>query len=232
MNVSPEQEQRLSAHALDQVIAEHGARILSAQHPISRAVQRIADRIAEALHRELGIERRWPVRVIDCAVPNAFVLPTGDIFVFTGLLAVCAGEPGLATVLGHEMAHAVARHAAEKMSVWQLLFLGAMAVQLVVGSVPLADLCAQLLLALPFSRRCEREADYIGLLMMAKAGYDPREAVELWKRMETMEKNRKALPFLSTHPSHADRVESIQSWMKEAMEKYREGREKNYWFSE
>lgn len=157
---------------------------------------------------------------------NAFCLPGGKIGVYTGILSVAKSEAGLAAILGHEVAHATAKHSQERMSQALLSQAG-----LAVASFSLGDsnskglvlaalgLGAQVGVLLPFSRKHETEADDIGLTYMAKAGYHPREAVELWKRMATQEKQ--APPqFLSTHPLSKNRVTAIEARLDDVMPFY------------
>jgi predicted Zn-dependent protease len=173
----------------------------------------------------------WETSVIkDDKTMNAFVLPGGKIAVYTGIFPIAKNEAGLAAILGHEVTHALARHGAERMSrglIAQLLLTG-VDVALAGGRagtgtrravMQALGLGAQVGLLLPFSREHESEADYIGLLLAAQAGYDPREAVPVW---EWMEQVGEAQPpeFLSTHPSHGTRIADLQSWMAEALDLY------------
>lgn len=138
---------------------------------------------------------------------NAFVLPGGKVFVYSGILPICRDNDGLAAVLGHEIAHNIAQHAAEKMSqmvllqpiVWTLMYLDATGVTLGLGRY-LGSLMLDLGVMRRSSREQESEADHIGLMLMAEACYDPRGAIGLWERME---KSQKGAPpeWLSTHPS-------------------------------
>lgn len=174
---------------------------------IVEMVTRVSDRIIEAAGLRAGY--KWETVVVKAREPNAFVMPNGKIVVFTGLLPVCRNEAGLAAVLGHEVGHVVAEHAAERVS-------HALVTQVTLQTVnaALADsthrpliaaalgLGAQYGILLPFSREHETEADRIGLLSMAKAGYDPSEAIALWERMEAR-KGSGPWEFLSTHPSPA-----------------------------
>ena len=139
--------------------------------------------------------------MIDAPVANAFVLPGGKIFVFTGILPITQNDDGLAAVLGHELAHQFARHSAERMSRMAILFLARFLLSFVTDtSLLFNQVILQLGVLNPHSRTCESEADYIGLLFMAKACYDPEQAIEFWKRMKR--KDHGAIPeFLSTHPS-------------------------------
>ncbi|KAK4691541.1 hypothetical protein P7C71_g5481, partial [Lecanoromycetidae sp. Uapishka_2] len=193
---------------------EFGNRVLPPNHPYSRQVNRVVDRLIP----ESGYEdAEWEVRVIDDPEQkNAFVVPGGKVFVFSGILPICAGDDGLAAVLGHEIAHQVAHHTGEKLSKNGLVALVAMAAALtldVSGQLPYFIL--DLVLSRPGSRKMESEADFIGLLMMAKACYDPKAAVGLWERMSRAEQN--APPqWLSTHPASENRIVRIQEWLPQA----------------
>jgi Zn-dependent protease with chaperone function len=199
--------------------------------PEYSAEHRLVSRVLERLIPHSGLsneENTWEVHVIDDPTPNAFVIPGGKVFVFKGILDVAAGEDGLAAVLGHEIAHNVAHHAAERMSRSFIILPFAIIGSLLVGlDVGIGNWIAKLAFELPGSRKEESEADYIGLLMMAEACFDPRAALGLWQRMEEMEGKRGgggAPPaFLSTHPSSHDRGEKIRGWLGKADEVYQRG---------
>jgi Zn-dependent protease with chaperone function len=151
---------------------------------------------------------------------NAFVLPGGKIFVFTGILRVTADEHGLAAVLGHEIAHQYARHTAEKASLFQLAFMLKFLLAFFVDTSFLFNpLLVQLGVNLPFSRKCETEADYLGLMLMAQACYDPREAVQFWERMSAA-KEGQGVEWASTHPIPRNRIAKIKEWMPQAINRY------------
>jgi len=202
---------------------------ISKDPKINAMVQRVGKRIAAVA--ELP-DAQWEFVVFENDVPNAFCLPGGKIGIYTGILPITQSEAGLATVMGHEVAHAVARHGASRIS-------RAMGVQMIgqilgqavahkseraqVLTMQAYGLGAQLGSTLPHSRMQESEADHIGLLYMARAGYDPQEAVAFWQRFG--EFNRKAggnTPwFLRTHPLDQKRVERLQALMPEAKREYR-----------
>lgn len=164
---------------------------------------------------------------------NAFCLPGGKVGVSSGILQITRDEIGLATVIGHEVAHAVARHGGERISQGLLLELGGQALSAATQSKPAAtqDLIlgaygigAQVGVMLPHSREQELEADRIGLIYMARAGYDPREAVAFWQRFQTYNAQHgggKTIAFLSTHPLDDVRIERIRGLLPQAMEEYR-----------
>lgn len=162
--------------------------------------------------------------------PNAFCLPGGKIGVYSGILPITANPAGLAAVIGHEVAHAVARHGAERMSESLLLQLGgqALTAALQTQSAAVRQMAANAYgigstvgVALPHSRAQELEADHLGLLYMARAGYDPRQAVAFWKRFGQFNKGRpEPLPFLSTHPLDQARIQQLEALMPQAVAEY------------
>ena len=199
---------------------------ISPNRHYARAVTRVGRRIAAVSHTP---NLRWQYTVFDNDKQvNAFALPGGKIGVYTGMMPVAKTDAGLATVMAHEVAHATARHGGERMSLGILLQMGSAALasamkkkdKKTTGRVLAAyGVGTALALALPFSRKQEGEADRIGLIYMAKAGYDPREAVAFWERMGAA--GRGAPPeFLSTHPGYRTRIKNLRKWMPEAMEYY------------
>ena len=196
-----------------------------------RIVRKVGERIAAAANKP---EYKWEFTVInDPEMVNAFAVPGGKVAAYTGIFGPARDEAGLAVVLGHEVAHALARHPAERMSQEMLLQLGGVGLGVALGKNPaMANQVLQAYgivsgvgVALPFSRSQETEADRIGLILMAKAGYDPRVAIDLWQRMESVEKKDGAQgrppEFLSTHPGYETRVQNIRSFLPEALSYYR-----------
>ena len=191
-------------------------------------VKRVAQRIISAAQRSKYAERAksfdWEVTVIkDDATKNAWALPGGKIAVYTGIFPEAKNENGLAAIMGHEVVHALARHGAERTSHHLAANLGMQITSHAFNVGPVGSSLAMQALGvgilLPFSRSHESEADYIGLLLAAEAGYDPREAVLLWQRMADASKG--APPeFLSTHPSHETRIQDLEQWMPEALALY------------
>ena len=160
---------------------------------------------------------------------NAWAMPGGKVVFYTGILPVCQDANGVAVVMGHEIAHAIARHGNERMSQGLLTQLGGAALSVAINDKPQQTqqlfmaaygLGTQVGVMLPYSRLHESEADHMGLIFMAMAGYDPREAPELWKRM-AQRGGQQPPEFLSTHPSHETRIENLNEWMPEAMKYYR-----------
>lgn len=182
--------------------------------------ERIIDvglRIAVATARS---DMTWEFLLVNNdAVKNAFALPGGKIFVYTGLLNFVQSDAELATVMAHEVAHVLARHGAERMSTEMLIGLGAQfgAAAISIRDPYLAQVFGQAYgmgidvgLMLPFSRQMESEADYIGLILMAKAGYDPEYALHFWHRMARANEGTEPVVWLSSHPTSVDRIEDIR----------------------
>lgn len=189
-------------------------------------VERVGRRLSAAAPNE-GFT--YEFTVLDSPTVNAFCLPGGKVAVYTGILPWCQNEASLAAVLGHEIGHAIARHGGERMSqqmVQQVGTQAASAVMAAKGVTPtnqnlmlgLAGGLAQYGVLLPYSRAHELEADYLGLTYMAKAGYDPHEAVAFWKRFSALGSSTPAL--LSTHPASADRAAQMAAKMPEAEKLY------------
>jgi predicted Zn-dependent protease len=228
---SVDQEMQMGAQAYDQIKGD--PKMKQSQDPREvEPVKRVASRIIEAAKRskyaDMAKQFQWEVTVIkDDKTANAFALPGGKIAVYTGIFPVARTEAGLAAVMGHEVVHALARHGAERMSQGQLTnaalevagaAIGAGSNNSLLGQATMAALGvgAQVGVLLPFSRKHESEADYVGILMAADAGYDPRESVGLWERMAQLSSGGQA-EFLSTHPSHGTRIDQLKAWMPEAM---------------
>lgn len=176
---------------------------------------------------------KWEFVLFDAPkTPNAFCLPGGKVGVFTGILPITKDEAGLATVIGHEVAHAVARHGGERLSEGLLLQLGGAALSTAMKNntetarniaLQAYGVGSQVGVALPHSRSQELEADHIGLLYMARAGYDPREAVAFWKRFAAWQQQQgggQSIEFLSTHPLDSRRIAEIEGLLPEAQREY------------
>lgn len=195
-------------------------------------VRRVGARIAAVSDRP---DFAWEYTLIDDPkTVNAFCLPGGKVAVYTGLLAVAKTEAGLAVVIGHEVAHAIAKHGAERITQQMLLSVGELSLAVAMREKPAETRAAVLTaygagamvgVALPFGRRQESESDRIGLIYMARAGYDPREAPAFWRRMDAAAEDRGGPPeWLSTHPSHDRRVRDLEKWMPEAVAEYQKSR--------
>jgi len=225
------QEMQMGAQAYVQVLHDPKVKISTDPRevePVKRVAARIIEAAKSSKYAKIAQQFDWEVSVIkDDKTMNAFALPGGKIAVYTGIFPVAKNEAGLAAILGHEVTHALARHGAERMSQ------GMVAEGLVVGATlgaasqginpEVAQLAGGALanfgFILPYSRKHESEADYIGLLLAAQAGYDPHEAVHVWERMEQVSKGQPP-EFLSTHPGHGTRIKQLESEMNEAMSYY------------
>ncbi|KAM0254026.1 hypothetical protein ACHAP5_000012 [Fusarium lateritium] len=223
---------KAAAQIIEQVRAQ-GGHFLSEWDPRTILVRRVMKRLIPVSGMT---DLNWEIFVIaDSRTANAFVLPGGKVFVHSGILNVCRSEDALAAVLGHEIAHNTASHASERLSAaWvgnltagSLFFLAGALPGLalfglwnVVGGYYLQDL----LFYLPMGRKQESEADYIGLMMMSEACYDPRAALDFWQRMDALQhaSGEEAPEMLSTHPSNEHRITKISEWMPKAMEKQSE----------
>ncbi|MDH4082556.1 MAG: M48 family metallopeptidase [Nitrospira sp.] len=229
------QEMQMGAQAYNQVKSDPKMR--PSQDPREvEPVKRVAARIVEAAKRskyaEMAKQFQWEVTVIkDDKTANAFALPGGKMAVYTGIFPMAKTEAGLAAVMGHEVVHALARHGAERMSQGQVANVGLQVVGAAIGlsggnpmlgqaTMAALGAGAQVGVLLPFSRKHESEADYVGILLAADAGYDPRESVALWERMAQVSGGGGPSEFLSTHPSHDTRIDQLKEWMPEAMAIY------------
>ncbi|KAM3416948.1 hypothetical protein BST61_g8535 [Cercospora zeina] len=231
--VSPKWEKWIGLQQYEQVLQEFASegKILSKSSREHVMVERVLRRLLPHCGQEMEEGEEWEIHVIDDATKNAFVMPGGKVFVFRGMLEVCQSQPGqgqqggddtLAAVLGHEIAHNVAHHSAERLSQSPFLILLVLVSAFFSGlDASFINSLAELAFRLPGSRSQEQEADYIGLLMMAESCYDPQAAVELWARLEREEQKMGAAApqFLSTHPSSHNRMEMIREWLPKAEEK-------------
>ena len=228
----------------DEIISQSTAEYqkVIAQGPLSTnaeqvaMIKRVGSRIQTAVEKymsEKGLSSqlagfKWEFNLIqDDKTANAWCMPGGKVAFYTGILPICKDETGVAIVMGHEVAHAIANHGRERMSEAMLANGLLSGLSAAAGQNP--TLTQQLLLQslgigtnvamLKFSREDESEADHIGLIFMAMAGYDPNEAPKFWERMEAAG-GQQPPEFLSTHPSHATRIKDLKGWIPEA-ESYR-----------
>ncbi|NIO03227.1 MAG: M48 family metalloprotease [Proteobacteria bacterium] len=227
--IPPSQELALGLKSYREILSKSK---LSQDKEIVDMVNRVGWDIARVTSRDYPIAKdyEWEFNVIDDdKTPNAFALPGGKIAVYTGLLRYTKDEAGLATVVGHEIGHALARHGAERMSQYLLAQLGQVALNVAiedqspetVRAINIAYGAGSTVgVLLPFSRLEESEADHIGLILMAKAGYNPREAINFWERM-AQAGGKKTPAFLSTHPTDEKRMAQIEGWMPEALSYYK-----------
>jgi metalloendopeptidase OMA1, mitochondrial len=223
--LSADQEMELGLSAFEQMKGE----VPISKDPAANAlVQKVGSRISAVA--ELP-NAQWEFVVFESDQANAFCLPGGKVGIYTGILPITLNEAGLATVIGHEVAHAVARHGGERVSEAMLLQTGG---GIIGASLSKSDPNTQAAVAtayglgaavgrqLPHSRAQESEADYIGLLYMARAGYNPEEAVQFWERFgEFNERSGGNTPwFLRTHPLDETRIKQLKAWMPEAKAQY------------
>jgi predicted Zn-dependent protease len=175
----------------------------------------------------------WVFNLVDNKEANAWCMPGGKVVVYTGILPLTSNEVGLAVVLGHEIAHAVAGHGDERMSQGLLAQLGGAALSLALSEKPqetqqlwmtVFGVGAQYGALLPFSRVQESEADHLGLIFMAMAGYDPNESLGFWQRMAQQNKGQAPPEFMSTHPSDESRIGKIREELPEALRYYKKSK--------
>jgi predicted Zn-dependent protease len=221
----------------DKFLEEHK---LSTNPEETQMVKRVGTRIEKAVEQyfqEKGLSSQldgyaWEFNLVEDKEANAWCMPGGKVVVYTGILPITKDEAGLATVMGHEIAHAVARHGNERMSQALLAQMGGMALAVALEQQPsqtsqlwmaVYGMGAQVGILLPYSRLQESEADHLGLIFMAMAGYDPNKAVEFWQRMSQMKDGQAPPEFLSTHPSDDVRIRKIKEFLPEAMAYYKKG---------
>jgi predicted Zn-dependent protease len=223
VTLSDAQQMQLGSQQYAKTLREDRARIVASGRRYAE-VQRVARRIEAVASRDKP-NFVWRVTLIRKQEANAYCLPGGKIVVFTGILPMTENDAGLATVLGHEVAHATAEHVAERIERQHLTEVAAVIIAGGTAFTPgqFARIIALLGVGarLPFSRSQESEADHIGLVYMARAGYDPHEAVAFWKRMQRASKGHEPPEFLSDHPSDAHRVERVEGWLPQAERAYR-----------
>lgn len=202
----------------------------------ARLITKVGQRISSASERWLTAngypgylkDYKWEYNLVKDSTVNAWCMPGGKIVFYTGILPVCQGETGIAVVMGHEVAHALADHGAQRMSAGTLQQLGAVAGNVAINDQQTRNIFNQAYgvgstvgVMLPFSRSHETEADRIGLQIMAIAGYNPDEAAELWKRMKAESGGQAPPEFLSTHPSNETRIQNLTAWAPLAREEAR-----------
>ncbi|WP_200388259.1 M48 family metallopeptidase [Thiocapsa imhoffii] len=220
------EEARMGLQAFQQIKQQQ---TISKNQRANAQLQAVGKRIASVVNMP---NASWEFVLFEADEPNAFALPGGKIGVNTGILPITKNEAGLATVLAHEIAHVTARHGAERLSHGMLVQLGGTALSGALGGQAAATrdvvmqaygIGSQLGVMLPYSRMQEYEADRIGLLYMARAGFDPREATGFWERFQDYNRSRgggRTPEFLSTHPVDRSRIEQLQGLMPQAMAEY------------
>lgn len=219
--LSEDQAQEMGLQAYKQILQEKKISHNSAQQ---QRIRRVGQRIAAVSGRP---NLPWEFTLIENEEPNAFALPGGKVGVNTGLFKVVQTDDQLAAVMAHEVAHAIARHSAERISQQVALKAGLTGISMAGPEAQkwtkLAATAATLGIVLPYSRKQESEADHIGLTYMARAGYDPRAAIDLWRNFEAVGGSRPP-QFLSTHPSPGNRIAQIQQLLPQVMPIYRANR--------
>lgn len=197
-----------------------------------QASQRYVQCIADAIVAELPQEQQqldWQIRVFEEDSPNAFALPGGYMGVHTGMLDIATTQDQLASVIAHEIGHVLAKHSNERASTKSATQLGLSVISSTAGIqseqlMGVLGMGAQYGIMLPFSRRHESEADTIGLDLMARAGFDPRESVTLWQNMQQASGGGQPPAWMSTHPSQGQRIDGLQAGMSDAMATYEQAR--------
>lgn len=228
-NVIPESQAiALGADAYQAALSN--ARLLKSG-PEYDMVQRVGRRIA-AISDKPSYD--WEFNVIDDdETVNAFALPGGKVAIYTGIIPVAVDDAGLATVMSHEVAHAIAGHGSERMTDGLALQIGGVGLSVLLKNKSPATqnlvlaaygIGSQVGVLLPFGRAQESEADHIGLVYMARAGYDPRAAVGFWERMDALSSGQRPPELLSTHPDPKRRVSDLKKWMPEALADFEKSR--------
>lgn len=229
--LSPDQEYKLGEQAYLEILKK--SKVVSGGPGVER-VKRIGDKIAAAsqnkpLQREINLHEEgyrfaWEFRVLESEQINAFCLPGGFVAVYTGLLKVAETDDQLATVMAHEIAHALAHHGSERIARAQMQEQALKTAQGLFGQMDpqKREMLLKLLAggahvaSLPYDRQQESEADHIGLFLMTFAGYDPEQSVAFWERMEQATHGRQPPEILSTHPSNARRIAQLKGWVPQA----------------
>lgn len=201
-------------------------------------VRRVGQRITKAVndyYAEKGMTDKlagyvWEYNLVEDKTVNAWCMPGGKIVVYTGLFSITQNEAALAVVMGHEVSHALLQHGNQRMSQQLLASVGQVALSVAIANKPeqtqsdfmtAYGIGANVGVILPFSRKHELEADHYGLIWTAMAGYNPQEAISLWERMEKASIGQKPPEFLSTHPTEGRRIDQLQKFMPEALERYK-----------
>lgn len=236
----PEQElQAMATQQYQQFLSENRTVSPSADRD-AEMVRRVGQRLASAVtsyYKQQGLSNalegfRWEFNLVNNKEANAWVMPGGKCVVYTGLLPITQNEAALANVIGHEISHAIFQHGNERMSQGLAQQLGGTALAVALANKPAATqnvflqaygIGSQVGVMLPFSRKHELEADRYGMRWAAMAGYNPREAIALWQRMQSASKGNRPPEFLSTHPAEGHRIEQLKRYLPEALKYYKPG---------
>jgi predicted Zn-dependent protease len=222
-------------------VARSGSSVQSVRRVGLKIQKSVEDYLREINKSELLNGFQWEFNVVESKDANAFCMPGGKVVFYTGILPICKDDAGIAVVMGHEIAHAIANHGAERMSQGLLsqgiLAAGQIGLGIAMSNKPqqtqqlynsvygaVAPAANQLGYILPNSRLQESEADKLGLIFMAKAGYDPQNAVDFWQRMASASSGQKPPQFLSTHPSDNSRIRDLEAQLPKAQQIYLENR--------
>lgn len=225
----------MSFQQYDQFLKENK---LSTNKEQTQMVRQVGTKIQKAVEQyfaQAGMSEhlanyQWTFNLVEDKQVNAWCMPGGKVVVYTGILPVTKTETGLAVVMGHEIAHAIAEHGNERMSQGLMAQLGGAALSTALSSRPaetqqlwmtVYGVGSQYGALLPYSRLQESEADQLGLIFMTMAGYDPNEAVSFWQRMASQKSGQATPEFLSTHPSDKTRIDNIKRLIPEVMQKYK-----------
>lgn len=235
--VSEQELQAMATQQYQQFLSENRVVSPSADRD-AEMVRRVGQRVANAIteyYRSNNLGNaldgyQWQFNLVNNPEANAWCMPGGKVVVYTGLLPITQNEAALAMVLGHEIAHAVLQHGNERMSQGLVQQLGGVALSVALSSQPAATqnlflnaygVTSQVGVLLPFSRKQELEADRYGMIWGAMAGYNPREAIALWQRMEKASNGQEPPEFLSTHPSSGNRIAQLEKYLPEALKYYK-----------
>lgn len=240
LSLVPEsQAQSLALQEYKEFLDSVKSSVVPASNKDAQMVIRVGQRIANAVTQYAAANNmsdqlqgyHWEYNLVNSKEVNAWCMPGGKIVVYTGLLPITQNENALAVVMGHEVMHAVARHGSERMSQGLLQQYGGVALNVALANKPAATqalfanaygIGSQVGVMLPFSRKDELEADKFGLYLCAMAGYDPREAIPLWQRMEKASEGSSRPPeILSTHPVESTRIQQLEQIMPEALKYYK-----------
>jgi predicted Zn-dependent protease len=236
LNIVP--DSMMNSMALQSYNEFVGSHKLSGNSQQTEMVKNVGARIQKAVEKYCAEHNlssqiksyHWEFNLVEDPNINAWCMPGGKVVVYTGLMPVAQNEAGLAVVMGHEIAHAIAKHGSERMSQGLLVEMGGVALDVALTNKPEQTksifmqsygLGSQIGILLPYSRLHESEADRMGLIFMAMAGYNPNEAVSFWERMSASSKGPKPPELLSTHPADSTRINNIKKLIPEAMRYYK-----------